>query len=93
MVTLSLSLNLNLSLSQTLAITLDLTLALTLTQLSNQGEQRPSIVTAFCALQDIGPEMGPTLFLPRTHTAAAHADFYTYANFDLAFSSVDEEVS
>jgi hypothetical protein len=36
--------------------------------------------------------MGPTLFLPRTHTAAAHADFYTYANFDLAFSSVDDEV-
>jgi len=58
---------------------------------NEQREQRPSIVTAFCALQDIGAEMGPTLFLPRTHTAAAHAKFYTYENFDLAFSSVDEE--
>ena len=55
-------------------------------------EQQPSIVTAFCALQDIGSEMGPTLFLPRTHTAAAHADFYTYANFDLACSSVESDV-
>ena len=50
-----------------------------------EAEQRPSILTAFCALQDIEPEMGASIFLPRTHTPQAHADFYTYENFDLAF--------
>jgi ectoine hydroxylase-related dioxygenase (phytanoyl-CoA dioxygenase family) len=53
-----------------------------------------TVLTAFCALQDIDAEMGPTLFLPATHTAAAHSAFFTYDNFDLAFgdSADDDEV-
>ena len=35
--------------------------------------------------------MGPTLFLPATHTAEAHAEFFTYENFDLAFNAFDDE--
>ena len=36
------------------------------------GSEAPAVVTAFVALQDIDEEMGPTLFLPGTHNAAAH---------------------
>jgi len=50
-----------------------------------------TILTAFCALQDIDETMGPTLFLPATHTAEAHASFFTYENFDLAFHSTDDD--
>ena len=50
-----------------------------------------TILTAFCALQDIDATMGPTLFLPATHTAEAHADFFTYETFDLVFDSGDDE--
>jgi len=50
-------------------------------------DEGATILTAFCALQDIDASMGPTLFLPATHTAAAHASFFTYDNFDLAFDS------
>ena len=52
---------------------------------------RPAILTAFCALQDIDEGMGPTVFLPATHTAEAHARFFTYENFDLAFNAFDDE--
>ena len=33
------------------------------------------LYSVFVALQDVAPAMGPTLFAPRTHTAAAHAAF------------------
>ena len=33
------------------------------------------LLTCFVALQQITPSMGPTFFLPRTHTAAAHEAF------------------
>ena len=32
-----------------------------------------ALLTAFLALQDVAPEMGPTEVVPRSHTAAAHA--------------------
>ena len=50
-----------------------------------------TVLTAFCALQDIDATMGPTVYLPATHTAEAHADFFCYDNFDLLFSSTSEE--
>mmetsp|Transcript_13054 Transcript_13054/g.52282 ORF Transcript_13054/g.52282 Transcript_13054/m.52282 type:complete len:215 (+) Transcript_13054:572-1216(+) len=37
---------------------------------------RPSLVTCFCALQDIDETMGPTLFLPATNDRAAHKRFF-----------------
>lgn len=36
----------------------------------------PAVVTAFVALQDVDEEMGPTVFLPRSQSAEAHAAFY-----------------
>jgi ectoine hydroxylase-related dioxygenase (phytanoyl-CoA dioxygenase family) len=57
----------------------------------NSTEQGASIVTAFAALQDIDATMGATLFLPATHSAEVHSNFFTYDNFDLVFSSGDEE--
>jgi ectoine hydroxylase-related dioxygenase (phytanoyl-CoA dioxygenase family) len=33
------------------------------------------LFSTFVALQDVRLEMGPTIFLPRTHTAAMHAQF------------------
>ena len=54
-------------------------------------DQGPVILTGFCALQDIDASMGPTLFLPSTHTAEAHAAFFTYENFDLYISSTSDE--
>ena len=38
------------------------------------GEHAP-ILTAFLALQAVDERMGPTVFLPRTHTADAHTAF------------------
>ena len=32
----------------------------------------PPLYTFFCALQDVAPDMGPTQFLPFTHTPSAH---------------------
>ena len=32
-------------------------------------------ITCFIALQDITVDMGPTVFLPRTHTTASHDQF------------------
>ena len=36
----------------------------------------PSAYTAFVALQDVDEEMGPTIYLPGTHTKEAHTDFF-----------------
>jgi hypothetical protein len=41
----------------------------------NPHQEHPPLVTCFVALQDIDATMGPTTFLPKTHTAAAHAEF------------------
>lgn len=41
----------------------------------NPYQDTAPLVTCFVALQDISIDMGPTTFLPRTHTAAAHAAF------------------
>jgi hypothetical protein len=41
----------------------------------NPHQEHPPLVTCFVALQDIDATMGPTTFLPKTHTAEAHADF------------------
>ena len=38
-------------------------------------DQDIAVLTAFVALQDIDATMGPTRFLPGSHTAAAHAAF------------------
>jgi len=54
-------------------------------------DEGATILTAFCALQDIDETMGPTIFLPATHNAEAHASFFTYENFDLAFTACDDE--
>lgn len=35
----------------------------------------PVVLTAFIAVQDVDADMGPTIFLPATHTAEAHAAF------------------
>ena len=51
----------------------------------------PTILTAFCALQDIDETMGPTIFLPATHTTEAHEAFFTYENFEAAFSDCDDD--
>ena len=58
---------------------------------SDESAVDDGILTAFCALQDIDASMGPTLYLPGTHTADAHAAFFTYDNFDLYVDSGDEE--
>jgi cation transport regulator ChaB len=54
-------------------------------------EEGVTILTAFCALQDIDETMGPTLFLPATHNSEAHSAFFTYENFDLAFDACDDD--
>ena len=53
--------------------------------------QGATTLTAFCALQDIDATMGPTVFLPATHTAEAHKAFFTYENFEAAYSTRDED--
>ena len=58
---------------------------------SKGTDQGATILTAFTALQDVEPAMGPTLFLPATHTAEAHEEFYTYENFELSFSASSDE--
>jgi ectoine hydroxylase-related dioxygenase (phytanoyl-CoA dioxygenase family) len=37
--------------------------------------QGPAVLTVFIALQDVHENMGPTIFLPCTHTREAHAAF------------------
>lgn len=41
----------------------------------NPHQEHPPLLTVFVALQDITSQMGPTSFIPNTHTAAAHAKF------------------
>ena len=42
----------------------------------NPHQEHPPLLTCFVALQDIdSSSMGPTTFIPKTHTAAAHAEF------------------
>lgn len=36
----------------------------------------PTLYAAFVALQDVEPDMGPTVYLPGTHTKECHASFY-----------------
>ena len=54
-------------------------------------DEGATVLTAFCALQDVDEAMGPTIFLPATHTAAAHSAFFTYDNFELAFGDSTAE--
>jgi ectoine hydroxylase-related dioxygenase (phytanoyl-CoA dioxygenase family) len=46
----------------------------------NPHQENPPLLTCFVALQDISASMGPTTFLPKTHTAAAHAEFDDHVN-------------
>lgn len=41
-----------------------------------EGLDEPTMLTCFVALQDIDLSMGPTVWLPRTHTATAHEQFH-----------------
>jgi len=41
----------------------------------NPHQLEPPLFTVFVALQDITEDMGPTSFIPRSHTAEAHAAF------------------
>lgn len=41
----------------------------------NPYQDAAPLLTCFVALQDISIDMGPTTFLPRTHTKEAHASF------------------
>jgi hypothetical protein len=38
-------------------------------------KDHPSVLTCFIALQDITADMGPTVFLPKTHTTLSHDQF------------------
>ena len=40
-----------------------------------EGFDEPAVLTGFLALQDVDEDMGPTVFLPRTHFAPVHARF------------------
>lgn len=39
-------------------------------------QEHAPLVTCFMALQDVTADMGPTIFVPGTHTEAAHGEFY-----------------
>mmetsp|Transcript_1252 Transcript_1252/g.2304 ORF Transcript_1252/g.2304 Transcript_1252/m.2304 type:complete len:459 (+) Transcript_1252:254-1630(+) len=41
----------------------------------NPHQEHPPLFTVFIALQDITSPMGPTIFLPKTNTAEAHAEY------------------
>ena len=41
----------------------------------NPYQDHPPLLTTFVALQDISAEMGPTTFVPGSHTAAIHARY------------------
>jgi len=41
-----------------------------------KGSDVPVLYTCFVALQDVSLEMGPTTWLPRTHTQACHDQFF-----------------
>ena len=51
------------------------------------ARSRRSLVTVFVALQDVAPEMGPTVFLPRTHTREAHATLSDVGRKDALLAS------
>jgi ectoine hydroxylase-related dioxygenase (phytanoyl-CoA dioxygenase family) len=42
---------------------------------AHNDDDKPLVLTCFVALQAITPVMGPTLWFPRTHTSAMHAQF------------------
>ena len=48
----------------------------------NPFQENIPLLTCFVALQHINSQMGPTTFLPNTHTAAAHAEFDNVATRD-----------
>jgi hypothetical protein len=48
----------------------------------NPYQEDVPLITCFVALQDVSSNMGPTTFLPNTHTAAAHAEFDNVATRD-----------
>ena len=55
---------------------------------------RSTMFTAFIALQDIGPHMGPTRFLRGTHTAEAHAARYgEEGRFDHVIAHADPRLA
>jgi hypothetical protein len=41
----------------------------------NRYQEEPPLFTAFVALQDVTQDIGPTIFLPGTHTQKAHDQF------------------
>jgi hypothetical protein len=41
----------------------------------NRYQEEPPLLTAFVALQDVTQDIGPTIFLPGTHTLKAHDQF------------------
>ena len=45
-------------------------------------KDEPVLYTCFMALQDVSIDMGPTLWIPRTHTKAAHEAFQDEAAID-----------
>jgi hypothetical protein len=48
----------------------------------NPYQENVPLLTCFVALQHVTSKMGPTTFLPNTHTAAAHAEFDNVATRD-----------
>jgi ectoine hydroxylase-related dioxygenase (phytanoyl-CoA dioxygenase family) len=48
----------------------------------NEDDKEPVLYTCFVALQDVTIDMGPTTWLPRTHTAAVHSQFKDEARKD-----------
>lgn len=40
-----------------------------------EGKEGPAVLTCFVALQDVTLTMGPTMWLPRTHTQESHIKF------------------
>jgi Phytanoyl-CoA dioxygenase (PhyH) len=44
---------------------------------NNNGATAPVLLTCFVALQDVTEDMGPTVYLPGTHTKEAHKQFFS----------------
>lgn len=59
----------------------------------NPYQEHTPLLTVFIALQDITPQMGPTTFIPRTHTAAAHAKFDDISQRDAFLQSSSSVVA
>ncbi len=45
-----------------------------------QNEEEPIVLTCFVALQDIDESMGPTVWMPGTHTVESHNRFFETGN-------------